>query len=202
MMIDSTTDEATEAFIHILLTATRRIKQQFFIVPRYDDHPVYRERVYCYELYHQIRCLMPKFAPYDLMGELSKSGQRFFRNTDAANKMPDLLVHKAGTDTNLVIVEVKRVDGEFGWIDEAGHAEGVAKDLQNLTFFTKPLHNGGHVGYKKAIFLAFGEGADIDSKVRKKANEWAKSNSNMINLDYIKVYWHKKAGEEAQFYDW
>jgi len=36
--------------------ASARIAADYFQLPVADADSVYRERVYCYELYHQLRC--------------------------------------------------------------------------------------------------------------------------------------------------
>ena len=48
----------------VLADATRSIEAEYFHLSIDGGGPVYRERVYCYELYHQMRnhclhCLMP-----------------------------------------------------------------------------------------------------------------------------------------------
>ena len=42
---------------NILKKATESIEGQYFQLSLDGGDPVYRERLYCYELYHQIRCL-------------------------------------------------------------------------------------------------------------------------------------------------
>ena len=44
-------DELTQ----ILEQATAAIASEYFRLPVWNADPVYRERVYCYELYHQMR---------------------------------------------------------------------------------------------------------------------------------------------------
>jgi hypothetical protein len=49
----------------ILQRATASIGREYFLLPIHGAPPVYRERVYCYELYHQMRLLWPP-GPYRL----------------------------------------------------------------------------------------------------------------------------------------
>jgi len=42
-----------EQLTHILQDATAAIGREYFLLPIHGADPVYRERVYCYELYHQ-----------------------------------------------------------------------------------------------------------------------------------------------------
>lgn len=51
-----------EEFNRILREAAARIEPEWFELPIMGGNSVYRERVYCYELYHQMRCLWPKLT--------------------------------------------------------------------------------------------------------------------------------------------
>ena len=44
-----------EQLTDILRQATAAIGRDYFLLPIHGAAPVYRERVYCYELYHQMR---------------------------------------------------------------------------------------------------------------------------------------------------
>lgn len=45
-----------ETFVKILRKATANIPPEYFQLPIAGrEDPIYRERVYCYELYHQMR---------------------------------------------------------------------------------------------------------------------------------------------------
>ncbi len=111
--------------------------------PGSDAETRYRERVYCYELYHQIRRLSERrgvdqaktYLPY---GEVAKHGL----DTPSAGttQSPDLVWHVPGTDQNATVVEVKSVAG----IDD------VKKDLQTLDHFL-------HAGYAEGILLVYGD---------------------------------------------
>jgi hypothetical protein len=48
----------------VLAAATAAIAQGYFRLSIHGkDIPIYRERVYCDELYHQMRCRWPRTAP-------------------------------------------------------------------------------------------------------------------------------------------
>lgn len=99
------------------------------------EGPILRERVYAYELYHQLRCLRPHEA-MTLTAEPDKSGHREI--TDDSN--PDFVFHTPGTMAeNLALLEVKRAistDGE-----------------RDLTKFRSYLSNHN---YRYCIWLVFG----------------------------------------------
>jgi hypothetical protein len=72
---------------------------------------MYRERVYCYELYHQLRRRLDRETefPYALNGEVDKRSHPVLRELEL-EKIPDFLVHDPGTPENLVVMEVKPSD--------------------------------------------------------------------------------------------
>ena len=71
----------------------------------------FRERVYCYELYHQLRNILGDEFRYKLDGEVDKEGHPFYPKLGP--KKPDLIVHVPhDMDWNLAVIEVKPVTVE------------------------------------------------------------------------------------------
>lgn len=69
----------------------------------------YRERVYCYELYHQLRNRLGDSYTYKVDGELDKRGHPVIKPC-----IPDFVVHvPSRMDRNLVVVEVKHIQNEL-----------------------------------------------------------------------------------------
>jgi hypothetical protein len=132
-----------EQLTQILQDATAAIRTEYFLLPVHGGDSVYRERVYCYELYHQMRLRWPADCVYRLNGEVDKIGHPYFQ--DAAAPKPDLLVHQPGHGNNYAIVEVKSC--------RVGIA-GIRKDLDTLSRF------GNEFGYQRAIYLIYGAGPD------------------------------------------
>lgn len=132
-----------EQFTDILQKATEKIAREYFILPLHGADPVYRERVYCYELYHQIRLHWPESSPWRLNGEPDKAAHPDF--LDSWFPKPDLLVHQPGTGNNYAVIEVKSI---------SGLAVGQEKDIETLRRFTNEF------GYKRGIYLVYGEGID------------------------------------------
>jgi hypothetical protein len=93
-------------FIKSLIDAAEKIEPHYFQLPVAEgEEPKYRERVYCYELYHQLRCILgDNFQfQYKLNGEVDKRGHPIFRKA----KKPDFIVHSPGDmKHNLVVIEV------------------------------------------------------------------------------------------------
>jgi len=65
-----------EKFVGILKEATSRIEHEYFLLPvAGHEDVIYRERVYCYELYHRMREVFEECEfPYSLAGEVDKNG--------------------------------------------------------------------------------------------------------------------------------
>lgn len=141
----------------LLQEATSKIPSLYFQVHIDGGDPVYRERVYCYELYHQLRCLWPCSSEFCLNGELDKAAHPILQQIGADYAKPDLLVHHPGhMRGNHAIIEVKSCNARN---------DGILKDLNTLALFRTK------VGYQRAIYLLFG--FDIQSaseRVRRMAD--------------------------------
>jgi hypothetical protein len=160
----------------LLEQATASVEGRYFQITLDGGNPVYRERVYCYELYHQLRRLWPE-SPYLLNGELDKAAHPILRKLGADYAKPDFLVHTPGhMRGNHAIIEVKSVG--------AANA-GIAKDLETLALFRTK------VGYQRAIYLLFGFDPDacVD-RVRTVAGA-------MGGLPPIEVWVHSEVGAVA-----
>lgn len=161
----------------ILTAATAAIKRGYFHLPIDGGDPVYRERVYCYELYHQMRSRWPD-SKYVLNGELDKAGHPLLIELGADNKKPDFLVHKPGDMRgNHTIIEVK--------VAEAAN-DGIRKDIKTLDRFVR------RVNYKRAIYLFFGHAADnaLIKRIRSVAEEFDE-------LVPIELWFHQSVGQPA-----
>lgn len=131
-----------ENFSSILQQATEAIDQKFYLLPVVDSASLYRERVYCYELYHQMRTRWSQTTDYCLNGEVDKRSHPYFQESAARAPKPDLLVHKPGSsEYNYAVIEVKTEQGLDG---------GIEKDIKTLSLFKS------HFGYERAIYLIYG----------------------------------------------
>lgn len=82
-----------EQLTDILRQATAAIGREYFLLPIHGGGPVYRERVYCYELYYQMRRRWLEDSPYRLNGEVDKRSYPNFPDLGPGEPKPDLLVH-------------------------------------------------------------------------------------------------------------
>ncbi len=141
------------AFCECLCESVAAIEKCYFEFPRYgEEKDTIRERVYCYELYHQLRCRLDGVLPDDwlLHGELDKSGHKYVIDTLGCAAIPDFVIHKPGEPAGFAVIEVKRA-GRRG---EPAPTE-VKKDFDKLVGFT-----GEELGYQHAILLVFGRYAN------------------------------------------
>ena len=159
-------------FTEILQQATANVGQEYFLLNVHGADPVYRERVYCYELYHQMRCLWPPDCPYYLNGEVDKQRHPYFEENGYPK--PDYLVHIPGTDSNYAVVEVKARDPVVAYI---------RKDAQTLVRFRE-------LGYKRALYLIYGNNPG-------EAQERIKAAIDAEILGAIELWVHPVAGEPA-----
>lgn len=102
----------------ILREATAAIEREYFLLPIHGADTFFRERVYCYELYHQMRLRWPRDCPYFLNGDVDKQSHPYVQG--ANHPKPDMLVHVPGTGNNYAILEVKSLDAP---------GAGLRKDL-------------------------------------------------------------------------
>lgn len=138
-----------EIFINLIGDALSLIKQEYYMVTTtYRPLGIVRERVFCYELYHRMRCLQEKrkLDEIHIHGEIDKSGHDLFRD---APQNPDFIFHVPGTmKKNWIVVEVKgNITGQY--------KEAVFKDIQTLSKFTNSCHN-----YRLGILLLYNYSLD------------------------------------------
>ena len=92
----------------ILGDAANAVSEAYFRLSIDGGDPVYRERVYCYELYHQMRLRWPTNTPFYLNGEIDKAAHPILRELGADFAKPDFLVHQPGhMSGNHAVIEVK-----------------------------------------------------------------------------------------------
>ena len=162
-------------FMECLEKAIERIDSHYFQLPVQGDDKIYRERVYCYELYHQLRCMLGDSFPYKLSGEVDKEGHPVIRS----GKKPDFIVHQPGDmENNLVVIEVKPVTVR-------NRLEELKKDLGTLKWFLDEAK------YHKAIMLIYGNvNGDLPENIKRIIEK--------IDNPKITVLWHSAPGKKPK----
>ena len=166
----------TDRFIELLVEATARIPPVYFQLPVAGrEDPVYRERVYCYELYHQLRISLEAVEDlrgYALSGEIDKQGHPVIRA-----RSPDFVFHRPGVmNENIAVVEVKPANGAI---------KGIRKDLETLSDFVTE-----QIGYRLGIHLVYG---GQESDLKKFGREF-----ETLDTQPIQLFWHQHQGERAR----
>ncbi len=88
--------EAFDRLYEALFEAISKIDKQYYKVKlAYFNQTIYREHVYCYELYHQLRKILSDDFPYILSGEVDKASHPDIGERCLEFKS-DLLVHQPG----------------------------------------------------------------------------------------------------------
>jgi hypothetical protein len=160
------------AIIDIITLATGSIEARYFDLPVARRGPIKSERVFCYELYHQLRLA---FGDRRLMltAEPDKRGNPDFGQSSAPN--PDLILHLPGIHRhNAAVVEVEcRLNPSH-----------LKKDFKTLNLMKRK-------GYRQLILLLFG----VDQV------PWEQLSSAALAADLpltdVVVLLHRAAGEQA-----
>lgn len=132
--------DMTRQYIDLIKFAIVGVAPEYFnLKTTYEPSGIVRERVFCYELYHQMRLLMESGSPISLNGEIDKRGHIDFQEKDRKN--PDFVFHIPGEhEGNTLVVEVK------GRLDDK---KGILKDFETLHTFVGKYH------YQAGIFILY-----------------------------------------------
>lgn len=165
----------------VLAGATADIAPGYF---RLNIHggpvPIYRERVYCYELYHQMRLRWPKECAFVLNGEVDKRNHPKLMERGVRGLKPDLLIHRPGDmGGNHTIMEVKSADAAW---------DGCGKDLETLAIFRTKAD------YERAIYLVYGD--DISDGLIERI---VAADSKMDLRAPTELWLHHRPGRPAEF---
>nr|WP_315227808.1 hypothetical protein [uncultured Limnohabitans sp.] len=170
-------------FHEILQSATSCIEGCYFqtnvLDKKNQSKKVYRERIYCYELYHQLRSIWPHKEDEALVlhGEFDKSGSQFFAGLSVHGAKPDFLIHTPGsTNKNLLAMEVKPINAQNN---------KIKSDLEKLTVMLRKAY------FSHAIFLIFGNGS------KKKADQILSRKLEWQFDSNIEIWAHENAKEAA-----
>jgi len=137
-----------ESFLGLLNEAARGVGRKYFHYPNAvdysDEHElvtqlVYRERVYCYELYHKLRLAMERRKVFHtrmyLNAEVDKAGTKYAENIGRLK--PDFVLHRPGEGAhNIAVVEVKAASAPL---------ESVKEDFRKVKTFLQELNYFGGV---------------------------------------------------------
>ena len=152
--------------IESIMKAMKKITDRNLTVKRTDLPPKRRGRVYCYELYHQMR-LLNEFGDFTIHGEIDKRGDHSFNRSN-----PDFVIHHPGRnqrEDNFVTIEVKVSDDLFG----------IIVDLEKLAYMITK-HN-----YQYGVFILVGTSMDWLKNNGKEAIQHLSKSSNALHQIYI-----------------
>jgi len=145
----------------------------------------YRERVYAYELYHQLRVRWPAEWEYSLAGEVDKRGHPLIRGGLLDNAKPDLLIHVPGRMANLAAIEIKPVRADR----YPGEDDAFQRDINKLLAFRD-------VGYTGSFLISFGESLDRMLDSGRVLRGYG------VPIDRVELLHHRRPGEPAVAVSW
>lgn len=158
--------------IEAIKAATSKVTHEYFnFMVASKNTPIKRERVYCYELYHQLRCAWPDAhhifnAEPDKRGDLTYLGRR---------PNPDLIFHQPGNHNfNHTVIEVECRPTR----------QHMQKDLMTFSILKGK-------GYQHFVLLLFGIPNPPWPILEKVATEIG------FNLDEVTVLLHQTPGQAA-----
>jgi len=163
-------------FLKYLMIACKRIGEDYFrLRVASSKELLLRERVYCYELYHQLRIILEnKRFRYTLHGEVDKRGHKIIHR----NYIPDFIVHVPGEMKNLVIIEVKPLRKNVK----------LKYDIDKLKYFIDEAE------YYRGIMLVFGNADNQQiSRVKDRVEQYIQGYENSIFL-----IWHKEYNRKPE----
>ena len=127
-------------YVSLVVDALQNVDVEYFEIKQTKTKSTKkRERVFCYELYHQMRKLQERKKHLDLTinGEINKTGHpQIIENFD-----PDFVIHRQGSmGKNHAVIEVKTSKDK----------RGIFKDFETIKCMVNCY------GYKIGIFLITG----------------------------------------------
>ncbi len=130
-----------EYFIKFIKESLESVEQKYYSIPiAHHNKEIIRERMFCYEFYHQMRLKQKPNSPIQIHGEIDKNG--YPKEYNLKRRNPDFIFHQSGNqEKNMVIMEVK------GRI----HGPAIKKDFETITHF---LNKDG-LNYRIGVFVLF-----------------------------------------------
>lgn len=131
--------------LDVLISSLREIGDEYihFQVAG-NEEPIQRERIFCGELYHQMRGLGEHLG-YMINIEPNKKRHPIIER-QCGSVDPDIVVHRPGymgPEDNLAVIEIKASAGDL--------TDGIEKDLNTINCMTT-INNGYHGG----VVIVFG----------------------------------------------
>lgn len=158
--------------IEAIQAATLKVDDRYFRLSVAGRSPLSRERVYCYELYHQLRVALSS-TNLTLTAEPDKRGNPDFDKSKKPN--PDLILHHPGShENNNAVIEVECTPDK----------RHLVKDLRTLKLMQSK-------GYKYLILLLFNVSQVPWRRVKLAAAEAE------LNLTDVTVILHSAVGQSA-----
>jgi hypothetical protein len=132
-----------DSYIKLIFDALQKVGDSYFEIKMTGmENEKRRERVFCYELYHQMRLFQDRDNTLSLSinAEIDKSGHKVI----CENFNPDFVIHRQGVMANYCVIEVKT-------------NPDVGKILKDFTTIKCMMH---YYDYRYGVFILTGSGLD------------------------------------------
>ena len=130
--------------LEVIENAINLVEEPYYnLRTTYEPNGIVRERVFCYELYHRMRCILEerKATRLTLNGEVDKRGHINFKRKDRKN--PDFVFHMPGSmEGNTIVVEVK---GKA----TSSYLDACLKDFNTIVTFVSKYR------YRVGVFILY-----------------------------------------------
>lgn len=163
-------EDIKDAYVKLIYDAIGNVSKEFFeigIAEGVDQKR--RERVFCYELYHQIRSLQEKnnLKNFTVNAEIDKRGHYVIKE----NFNPDIVIHQQGNMNNYIVIEAKVI------LD----AYGIVKDFNTIITMLEKYK------YQYGVFILTHSSLQ-DFKNYFKDNVLNRFEKNQVNTQAEKIY--------------
>ena len=164
-------------FLEMLNLAASRITTDYFkpvalTTDSVEPQHIWRERVYCYELYHHLRCLLGDRGSRRLFGGMDKVGNSRYVRKNGNGRVPDFIWHEPGTSTNWAAIGVKT----------CAQIDTISTTLSALQHYLDSWK------YQMVVLYIIGtqHGDNVYDKVRQKLQN--------KSIKKLQVLWHRSVG--------
>ena len=169
-------------FLSILSDSIEVIEEKYInLSVAGKEDTIQRERIYCGELYHQIRTRIVEMT-YEINNEPNKIKHPIIEASCGAVD-PDFIIHRPGSmgeEDNLAVIEVKRSTGDL--------IKGIIKDITTINCMTS-IENGYYAG----IIIIYGY---LTKSKKDKLIERIKFKTNDIKK--LLLVFHESPGNRPQ----
>ena len=163
--------------VDLIKTALPHVGSDYFNL-KTNYKQIVRERVFCYEFYHQLRNRMTTPLELTLNGEIDKGGHPDFAPDGWKN--PDFVFHIPGThEHNTLVIEVK---GKL-------ESKGIKKDFNTITTFIEKYQ------YTAGVFVLYNHSLE---ELKQSAGQVLRNYNSRPSANFVHILAIKHHGMDCE----